>query len=79
MDLDAHLALRSLFSGTLQELLIQRDELLEVLEFYADKENWVNGAVDIGVGDMEIPGSSECDNDGGRLAREIVTRIRESE
>lgn len=50
----------------------QRDKLRGALEFYADESAWCNDAVDIGVGDMEVPGSSEAANDRGRRARDAL-------
>jgi len=47
----------------------ENDRLREALEFYANADNWRNDTVDIGVSEQEIPQTSECHSDRGRIAR----------
>jgi hypothetical protein len=47
-----------------------RIEVLEkALLFYSNEDNWENDVVDIGVGNMAIPHSSEAARDEGKVAR----------
>jgi hypothetical protein len=39
------------------------------LLFYGNEDNWENDVVDIGVGNMAIPHSSEAARDEGKVAR----------
>lgn len=48
---------------------------LEALAFYAIEANWKNDSVDIGVGNQEIPESSEVAQDQGRRAREVYEAL----
>ena len=43
--------------------------LEKVLLFYSNEDNWENDVVDIGVGNMAIPHSSEAARDEGKVAR----------
>jgi hypothetical protein len=47
----------------------------EALKFYADTSHWKNDVIDIGVGNMDYPGTSEADNDGGRIADAALAAI----
>lgn len=51
------------------------DSLKKAIEFYAVQDNWENDTLDIGVGNIEIPNSSQCCVDGGEIARNIIGEI----
>lgn len=54
----------------------ERDELLAACEFYADDSNWEDDIIDIGVGNQDMPGSSECDGDRGRVAKAAIAKVK---
>lgn len=63
----------------LAEVEAERDQLKNqltryraALGFYADSKNWENNTVDIGVGNLEEPQSSEIYQDQGHIAMEAL-------
>ncbi len=54
------------------DLLSRLTEAEKLLTFYADESNWVNDVVDIGVGNQEIPETSQAAGDAGHAARNFL-------
>jgi len=51
---------------------VQVDALVEALRFYADPHEWKNNEVDIGVGNLQEPESSEVFMDHGHRAQKAL-------
>ena len=65
---------RQLFdhNKVLRKKLAQAERVVAALKFYADERNWKNNEVDIGVGNLEEPNSSEAYADHGLRAKQAL-------
>lgn len=52
------------------------ERLENALEFYATSENWKNNVVDIGVGSLPEPESSEVACDHGYIAKQALKELK---
>ena len=62
----------------LEKAYVALDEARKVISFYADKNNWKNDFVDIGVGNIDIPDSSQGANDKGKTAAAWMEKYKET-